>query len=218
MVIPSSRALAWACVLALVVASGCSRAHPSGSAAPGAVAPGPTGSAGSDCVAILRRATSSTLGARSLTVDQSAWREHPAGSTVSGGGAAVITYQAPDRYHVVPTTTSNRGAPIEQVLIGRRWWQGSAATGWARYTTHQPTDPLRWLRVPARANRASWSGDACAFTATVPEGTIRGRAQVDARGHLLTLTMTLVSHGHTIEMAYDVSRVGSSPGIGTPPA
>ncbi len=47
----------------------------------------------------LHKAGSATLAAPSFTVDQTTWREHPASSTVSGGGAAVITYTAPDRFH-----------------------------------------------------------------------------------------------------------------------
>ena len=214
----AARSVASALALALVVA-GCRASRSPRSAVPSTtVALGTTGRVGSDCTTTLRRAAASTLAARNLTLDQSAWRERPAGATVSGGGAAVITYEAPDRYHVVPTTASSRGAPVEQILIGRRSWQGSASSGWVRYTTLQPTDPLRWLRVPGVATRASWSGDSCVFTATVPEGTVRGRAQLDAEGRLLTLTMTLVSQGHTIEMAYRVSDVGSSPRIDTPPA
>jgi hypothetical protein len=213
-VVPSIVAL-----LALTIVAGCSgsSAHRTSARSATTVALGPTGPAGSDCLTRLRRAGAATLAARSLTLDQAAWREHPAGATVSGGGAAVITYQAPNRYHVVPTG-STHGAAIEQTVIGGRAWQGSASAGWVRYTTHQPIDPLRWLRIPGRAAGASWSGDACAFTAKVAEGTIRGRAQIDAHGHLLAVTMTLVSHGHTIEMVYRVSRVGSSPTIDTPRA
>ncbi|HVN49976.1 MAG TPA: hypothetical protein VMT43_01015 [Acidimicrobiales bacterium] len=202
---------------AVLLVAGCTGSTSHGpSSATTSIALGPTGPEGTDCLTRLHRATVSTLGAPSLTLVQAAWHEQPAGATVSGGGAAVVTYQAPDRYHVVPATGSGHASPVEQLFVGRRAWQGSARDGWVRYTSHHPSDPLRWLRVPARATRASWAGDSCTFSATVPEGAVRGRAQIDADGHLLTLDMTLTAQGHTIRMAYRVEAVGSSPPITTP--
>ena len=210
-----------AAVVAVLLGGACSvsssyRASSSAEGA-GASGPGPTGPEGSDCLELVRHATSATLSASSLTLAEDAWRERPASSTVTGGGAAVITYQAPDRFHIAPVQpVGGRRAPVEQIFIGPHAWQGSARAGWVAYHSRQPTDPLRWLRVPGSARRARWSEGACTFAATVSQGEVVGRVGLDGAGRIATLTMTLTSAGSTIQMGYRVTRVGSSPRVLAP--
>jgi hypothetical protein len=178
---------------------------------------GTSGPDGQDCLGALRRAGSATLAATSFTVAQDAWREQPASSTVSGGGAAVITYSAPDRFHVRPSSPTRAGqGPLEQIFVGPHAWQGSTRSGWVAYTTHAPTDPIRWLRVPGDATRARWSGGWCTFVADVEEGTVTGQVGLDPSGHLARLQMTLTTGSDTIAMGYRVSRLGSSPPVVAP--
>ena len=213
-------ALALALLLALtsgaVACSGSSAKQATGSTVDRLRPPGPEGSG---CLELLHDATAATLAARSLTVDQDAWQERPAGATLSGGGAAVITYQAPNRFHVVPVVAGATGrAGVEQIFVGSQAWQGSAASGWVAYHSRQEVDPLHWLRVPGSATEAGWSRDSCAFSGRVPEGGVAGRAQVDRSGHLATLTMTVTTGRGTVTMTYRVSRVGSSAPVAAPPA
>jgi hypothetical protein len=210
-------AAAVAAVLLGGACSGSSRPGTSTSTALGVWRGGPSGQEGSGCLHTLHRAGAATLAAGSFTVAQDAWREQPASSTVSGGGAAVITYSAPDRFHVRPASvTRSRRIPVEQIFIGPQAWQGSARAGWSAYTTDRPTDPVRWLRVPAAATRATWAGGWCAFSADVKEGSVTGKAGLDWSGHLADVTMTLRTSSGSIQMSYRVSRVGSSPRVVAP--
>jgi hypothetical protein len=169
---------------------------------------------GSDCRKELTSATRRVLDASGFTVVQDPWRESGHGPTVSGGGAATITFQSPDREHVVPASTG-RGAVVELVVIGRTWWEGSARQGWARFTTHAPSDPLDWLAVPERTSHATWDGAVCRFTATSRYGSVVGGASLSGP-YLSELAMTLHDRAMTIKMHYRVSDVGSSPPVSAP--
>jgi hypothetical protein len=179
-------------------------------------ASGTTAASGTGCISALTRATRATLAASSLTVTQDPWRERPVDPAVAGGASEVITYQAPDRYHVVPRPAAGGGRPLpEQIFVGHRAWQGSSRTGWVEYTTAQPPDVLRWLAVPGTARVATWTGSRCAFSAKVAEGRVSGQAAVDG-GTISSLTMTLEAGRSTIDMSYGVTRVGASPPVGPP--
>ena len=169
---------------------------------------------GTDCRAAVAEAVRATFAASSFTVHQAAWQEHLGGPVVVGGGAATIVRQAPDRERVTPAASGSRD-PVELVVVGRHWWQGSPRRGWVAFTTRTPSDPLQWVRVPERADAATSSGDSCRFTARVPEGRVSGAAVV-ADGHLARLGMTLRDGRTTILMRYTVDSVGSSPPVTTP--
>jgi hypothetical protein len=203
--------------IALVMVGACARhasADRSSASDRAANASGVTHPAGSDCRATMVSAVWHTLSAPSYTVEQSPWREHLAGPTVGGGGAAVIYHQAPDRERVVPRTNGSQPA-IETVVVGRRWWQGSARAGWAAFTTRTPSDPLAWLQVPLSAPKASWQGSVCSFDATLPQGHVQGSVRIES-GQMTGLTMRLRDRGTTIDMAYAIARIGSSPPVTTP--
>jgi hypothetical protein len=199
---------------ALLAVSGCTATHTSSSSSGTAAASVVTHPSGTGCRDELIRAARSTLSAPSFTVDQSPWREHLDGPTVAGGGAATISFQAPDRERVVPSAVSGR-TPPEVIVIGRRWWQGSTSLGWAAFTTRTPSDPLAWLRPPLRATAATWDATACHFTARVAQGQVSGEATLSA-GRMTALSMRLRDGGTTIDMAYRITRIGSSPPVTAP--
>jgi hypothetical protein len=208
-----------AAIVAVLLAGACAGSSSHRTTSPGVAGagPGPTGPAGSDCFQLLHRATEATLGASSFTVAQDAWDEHGAGAKVPGGGAAVLTYQAPNRIRVTPVVPAgSRRVPVEQIYIGRRAWQGSAQSGWVAFHTQHPSDPLYWLKVPSAAEGARWVDGYCSFTAKVPQGRVVGRVGIDQAGRITTLALTLTSDKWTIQMGYRFSHVGSSPRVLAP--